>query len=514
MNRISSLRSPWTRWAGCLVLSAGLAGCGGGGDDEGTVAGRVTHAGTGQPVSDARVSVGDQRTYTGADGRYRLTDVDETERAVVHVEAAGFAEAMRVTAVDDGETSTVDTELLPVAGESLITVATGGTATVAGSPAQVVLAANALVDRAGRAATGQATVRLTPIDPAANVELMPGDFTARTDDGVRPMESFGAMSVDIRDAEGRELQLAEGQTATVRIPVATRAPAPPATVPLFHFDENTGYWVEEGTATLSGDGTYYEGTVSHFSVWNADSLYDAIDVTGCLRNESGEPVEGARVASEGIDYSGTSSVLTDAQGNFTIPIKPNARAILTSTLESRMSNTLTVGPHAAAVTLEDCLVLGSAESNVSVKLTWGQQPEDVDSHLYLPNGAHVYFENEGSLTAAPWANLDVDDVTSYGPEVVTVRRLMVGTYRYLVHNYDGTHTPGMTDSPVRVELNAAGERQVFTPAAGESNTTGWWSAFDFTVDERCNITVTPVQTWSATPPAPAPASEPRYCEAG
>lgn len=73
---------------------------------------------------------------------------------------------------------------------------------------------------------------------------------------------------------------------------------------------------------------------------------------------------------------------------------------------------------------------------ISVTLTWGAQP-DVDLHVYEPDGSHVYY-------AAPWGTsgyLDVDDITSWGPEhyyVVSCDSVAVGTYRIGVNYYRGT----------------------------------------------------------------------------
>jgi hypothetical protein len=71
-----------------------------------------------------------------------------------------------------------------------------------------------------------------------------------------------------------------------------------------------------------------------------------------------------------------------------------------------------------------------------VVLQWGLNPWDLDSHLTGPRPAggvfHLFYahtiENEA-------AELDVDDTSSYGPETVTILRLIPGTYRYCVHDY-------------------------------------------------------------------------------
>ena len=177
-----------------------------------------------------------------------------------------------------------------------------------------------------------------------------------------------------------------------------------------------------------------------------------------------------------------------------------------------LTNTLRVeaATTAADATLPNCLVTAFTTAGINVKLTWGAKPEDVDSHLLAPDGSHVYFSAPGDLAAAPYANLDVDDTDSFGPEVVTITRLMQGTYRYAVHNYSGTFDPGMTGSPVRVELSRSGTLNVFTPPAGEGSN-GWWHVFDLVVDANCAVTLVPVNTWLADQPPPVTVANPVLC---
>jgi hypothetical protein len=142
---------------------------------------------------------------------------------------------------------------------------------------------------------------------------------------------------------------------------------------------------------------------------------------------------------------------------------------------------------------------------------WGEAPRDVDGHLWLPDHSHVFYFLPGSLTADPFANLDVDDTTSFGPEIITVRKLMVGTYTTIVNNFSGTFGPALTESPTRVELNISGNPTAFTPPPNEGNSS-WWTVFSFTVEPDCKITVTPVNTWSVDEPIPPTiSSTPVYC---
>ena len=94
------------------------------------------------------------------------------------------------------------------------------------------------------------------------------------------------------------------------------------------------------------------------------------------------------------------------------------------------------------------LALGGG--NYRIVLTWGENPRDLDSHLVTPviegRTYHVYYMNKGSMTSPPYAILDLDDTTSYGPETITINRTFSGTYNYYVHNYAGTGSLSSTSN--------------------------------------------------------------------
>ena len=522
--------SSFLTWAAAPALAVSLLLTACGGDDasapatgtenpqapNSTVAGTVLDTATGKPVGGVTVKSGTQTATTDNDGRFTVPVAAGT-RTVLTFNKAAYAENVVVTHAVAQQTTNVTAQLLPVAASGVVDPAAGGSVTVPGSSARVTLPAAALARADGLPISGAVTVSVTPIDPAVNPAYMPGDFRARTTAGLSSIESYGAMTVTLADTTGARVNIATGKSATVRIPLSTRG-TPTNSIPLFWFDATKGEWVEEGTATLAGTAPnqYYEGTVTHFTTWNADQYVNTVNITGCLKDESGAAVANARIVTDGIDYSGTASAITDAAGNFVVPMKRQANGTVTAQSGVRFSNTVSVTSGTADSPLSPtgaCLVLSNAATGLTIKLTWGRSPSDVDSHLFAPNGDHVYFAADGSLTAAPFAALDVDDMNSYGPEVITVRRLMVGTYRYAVNNFSEDTGPGLTGSPTRVELNNAGAVSVFTPPAGEGANTWWWTVFSFTVDAQCRITVTPLQTWSATDPVEAPNTPATYCTA-
>uniref|UniRef100_UPI002479BDC5 lipocalin-like domain-containing protein n=1 Tax=Variovorax paradoxus TaxID=34073 RepID=UPI002479BDC5 len=355
----------------------------------------------------------------------------------------------------------------------------------------------------GSAPTGQVTGRLTPIAPATNVNLMPGNYLAATSGDPAAMESFGALDASFVDADGAPLKLAQGVSATVRIAPSSRSAALPPTVPLFFYNTATGLWVEEGSASLQGTAPnqYYEGTVTHFTTWNADQIYNTVRVNGCVQNAAGERVAGAVVVSEGKSYSGAGSAITDAEGKFSVPAKRSSEAFVVASKNAELSNAANATLGEQDLTLDGCLTLTS--SAMSIKLTWGEKPYDLDAHTMGANvGEEVYFADKGSLATAPFVGLDVDDVDSFGPEYTTFAKLARNrTYRFFVDNYSRTYEPGQTGSPARVELSNRGAQSVFSPPAGEvPDSTRYWHVFDLRTDDNCNATVVPVQKFLANKP--------------
>lgn len=481
----------------------------------GALTGRAIDSATTLGVPDVRVSVGSLTVTTDANGAFSISGVPAAERVTVRFDAATHAESARIARVLPAANTDVQARLVRVGATADVDVASGGTVTMPASTARVQLAGGSVQRADGSLPSGAMQVQITPIDPASDTAVMPGDFTASVGGVATPIDSFGALNVRLADAGGAALNLRAGQSATIRIPVASRDPNPPATIPLFYFDGSSGRWVQDGTATLAGSGanSYYEGTVSHFSTWNADQLSSTVQISGCVADAAGNRVAGATIGSDGVDYSGTSSTITDNAGNFTVGIRLNSSATLVALSGNLLSNTLRVGPYSADATLTDCLMLSESGAGVTMKLTWGAAPDDLDSHLYTPSGAHIYYSSRGSLLSAPFANLDVDDTSSYGPEVVTLVKLMVGTYKYAVHNYSGYNAGPIAASGARVELSIPGRAvELFAaPAVGETSDSGYWQLFELDVDARCNVSVRRVNAYSPSAPANPPAGTPVYC---
>lgn len=331
----------------------------------GTVSGRVVSSVNSTPVKGATVTTKDGTTTTATDGTFSVP-TPAGDRSVVQVEADGFAEAFPVARVTEGQTTNLRVTLVRAGAPVSVSVASGETVSAPNS-AQVIIPANGLVPEAGGPPAGSVNVSLTPINPAVDPSLMPGGFNGVSAGGgtAQPIESFGALLVDVRDSARNRYTLAPGKTATIRIPLGTQSTNPPATMPLWFFDEAAGVWQEEGTATLRGTGSdrYYEGAVTRFRYWNADMVLDSIAVTGCVKDANGQPVANALVETKGINYTGTAFDSTAADGTFSVAMRKNSQANLAvvdfdpqTFARVPVSNVVTVGPSTTDIALADCLV--------------------------------------------------------------------------------------------------------------------------------------------------------------
>ena len=356
-----------------LALLLAISGCGGDSDAPapaappaatGSVSGTVVASRSGAALAGVAVTSDGRSTSTAADGSFTLTDVPTGDAKVLAFERSGHAKSVLVVAVSAGVTARANARLTPIGTAQTFDAAAGATLTVAGSTAQVSLPAAGLVTTTGVAASGAVTAEVTPINPATDPANMPGNYTAQAavaGGAPQSIESFGALNVTLKDGAGKALNLAPGKTATIRIPLATRSPSPPATVPLFYFDEAAGLWVQQGSATLAGSAPnqYYEGTVSHFTTWNADQVIDTIRVIGCVQDEAGARIAAAEVNSYGSDYSGRASTASNANCDFAVAIRKGGVAIVVAQIGNRSSAPARVGPSQTDIVLAGALVLSA-----------------------------------------------------------------------------------------------------------------------------------------------------------
>ncbi len=158
----------------------------------------------------------------------------------------------------------------------------------------------------------------------ALTEEMPGDLRAiDTDEALVQLATYGMVVVEIRDANGNDIQLANDtldsnvlpKLATIEFPLPQELKENAAeTIKTWSFDEDRAYWKEEGLAKLVGD--TYVAEVSHFSFWNCDAPFPIIHVTGRLATKDGINLSGVKICITDLDRANTRSGWTSANGRF------------------------------------------------------------------------------------------------------------------------------------------------------------------------------------------------------
>ena len=113
-------------------------------------------------------------------------------------------------------------------------------------------------------------------------------------------------------------------------------------------------------------------------------------------------------------------------------------------------------------------------------LTWGEDPSDLDSHLFGSTEDYSYrvyysdkygYDNDENVVAF----LDVDDTTSYGPETTTFFIENDGKYEFYIDWYSGYGTWASSGGKVEVYNGAYLINTYYVPSVNHNN--GSWKVF-------------------------------------
>jgi len=179
--------------------------------------------------------------------------------------------------------------------------------------------ANSFVDESGASYNGNVQLQLyhlSAIDPNLGLQA-PGDFRAyNMDSEVNLLQTFGMFSINIFDDQGTELRIAEDKQAIIRYnPPQEIITSIPESIPMWHFDASSGYWLEEGLATF--DGMTFEGKVNHFSWWNFDLPLPFVNLSGVVLNDSNAGIENIGITAQLTNSPITFGITyTNAEGKF------------------------------------------------------------------------------------------------------------------------------------------------------------------------------------------------------
>lgn len=312
------------------------------------------------PIQGVDVTIGNSNAVTDENGVFIINDVSIKENfAYIQATKIGYIKGTRALVPTEG----VNRVKIMLLDATVIATVNSGTESSVTLPndSQVDFSGN-FKKEDGTSYTGTVDVIMHHLDPSdPNIEeKMPGMLLASNENNeARVLETFGMINVELIGSGGEKLQIADD--ATIKMPIDNaQSSSAPTTIPLWHFDEEEGYWVEEGSATKSGD--FYVGTVSHFSWWNCDAQFPTVNLCLKVVNEDNEPLSNVRVLlipeDQTYGRSGTSNANGDIYG-----LIPKDKT-LTMNVEDHCGNvisTSTIGPFSSNTVLPNIVITDNME---------------------------------------------------------------------------------------------------------------------------------------------------------
>jgi hypothetical protein len=224
------------------------------------------------PLQGALVTSGSSTSTTNSFGVFNFNNISLSKNnGSVSVIKAGYYKAVRSFVTIAGNNHQLKIQMMRKILSGTINAASGGIINSNGS-ANISFPAGAIVTSTGAAYTGTVNIYSRWIDPTApNLPyVIPGDLRGLNTNGTESiLETYGMVGAELEDASGNVLKIATGKTATVSFPILTSMiAASPPTIVLWHFDNATARWKENGIATKTGNA--YIAQVDKFSFWNCD----------------------------------------------------------------------------------------------------------------------------------------------------------------------------------------------------------------------------------------------------
>ncbi|MEP5340635.1 MAG: hypothetical protein ABJL44_12895 [Algibacter sp.] len=236
---------------------------------------------SGNRLRDVQIAIGNKTVNTDHNGIFVLNSVSVHDKFVfVKASKDGYIKGFR-SLVPTSEGSN-DIQITLLKKNVIGTVTSGEASEVSMSNGSKVTFGGGFIDVSGNSYFGQVEVSMHYLEPnkATTFVQMPGMLFGQREDGsASSMETYGMLSVNLFSPSGEVLNISEDSPAKLSFPISTTTPNVETDIPLWYFDEATGYWKEQGSATkLAND---YITLVTHFTWWNCDIPVSKI-INGCI----------------------------------------------------------------------------------------------------------------------------------------------------------------------------------------------------------------------------------------
>ena len=416
---------------------------------------------SGTPIEGVSIVSGSSAATTNTDGFFEFDQIQvvsvQNDRSVVRFSKAGYFDVVRSMDADDDAADGASWEVVMCRKEnndftSIKTYSSSSDQTLQAGEMKIDMPQDGYkVDGTGVGYTGKAKSEMVYLDPNNErfSEMMPGgDLAAvRSDNSSVQLVSYGMTDLNMYAENGDKLQLKDGCKAKLTFPIpAGMDKNPPASIPLWSFNEKTGLWEEEGSAQLQGN--VYVGEVTHFSWVNLDDPEKQGTVYGYVKDDTGKVLPGVRL---NIGQLLTSTV-TQSNGYYSHDVPANTDF---------------------CITVKD-LYYGGIDQKVSVKVPALSPGEKRQVDITLPHLVRVYGkvmnERGDGIRSAVWvqtekAKTEVLQTDVDGNFSVYVPKDMKGKATVYARTYRGDEVSKditIKDKDVYVELILSGSGGVNT----------------------------------------------------
>lgn len=416
---------------------------------------------SGTPIEGVSIVSGSSVATTNTDGFFEFDQIQvvsvQNDRSVVRFSKAGYFDVVRSMDADDDAADGASWEVVMCRKEnndftSIKTYSSSSDQTLQAGEMKIDMPQDGYkVDGTGAGYTGKVKSEMVYLDPNNErfSEMMPGgDLAAvRSDNSSAQLVSYGMTDLNMYAENGDKLQLKDGCKAKLTFPIpAGMGENPPASIPLWSFNEKTGLWEEEGSAQLQGN--VYVGEVTHFSWVNLDDPEKQGTVYGYVKDDTGKVLPGVRL---NIGQLLTSTV-TQSNGYYSHDVPANTDF---------------------CITVKD-LYYGGIDQKVSVKVPALSPGEKRQVDITLPHLVRVYGkvmnERGDGIRSAVWvqtekAKTEVLQTDVDGNFSVYVPKDMKGKATVYARTYRGDEVSKditIKDKDVYVELILSGTGGVNT----------------------------------------------------
>lgn len=416
---------------------------------------------SGTPIEGVSIVSGSSVATTNTDGFFEFDQIQvvsvQNDRSVVRFSKAGYFDVVRSMDADDDAADGASWEVVMCKKEnndftSIKTYSSSSDQTLQAGEMKIDMPQDGYkVDGTGAGYTGKVKSEMVYLDPNNErfSEMMPGgDLAAvRSDNSSVQLVSYGMTDLNMYAENGDKLQLKEGSKAKLTFPIpAGMGENPPASIPLWSFNEKTGLWEEEGSATLQGN--VYVGEVVHFSWVNLDYPEKQGTVYGYVKDDTGKVLPGVRLSIGQM----LASTVSKSDGYYSHEVPANT---------------------AFNITVKD-LYYGGINQNVSVKVSALSPGERRQVDITLPHLVRVYGkvmnERGDGIRSSVWVQTDkakteVLQTDKDGNFNVYVPKDMKGKATVFARTYRGDEVSKditIEDKDVYVELTVGGTGGVNT----------------------------------------------------